>query len=396
MPSDQASPSLNGSSRPASVLYDPAAQHLSPNAHLPGATISTSPIAPTTPSPRNAVPRKPVDSGAKSSPGLSVMESATQESPSARIMGPRPMHATRHSVGVSLGDGWKHRQPDIRRHSAAPSTHGSPIKIEGGTLAEDFPLQPSSSKTAPLIVQIIRREPASSNQWNIGRLVLRHEWDSKPTSAELIIDNPGYEKFTRQSSGSGGSSTQTAAQTRPFSRQLGLGPVGTSLPPFVFSSPWNTDCAFSTSLSGRSFVCIHYPAPSSPPGKARTRGETVSELRPNLPSTSRLAPRSPRAWQQLSAPSSSPHLASPRSFLSHHIRDGSTDLPPGESDDEAEEDNVGDGRLDLTLGRERAGGGLRGRTAKLGKLVITGKGAAMLDLVVAANMGVWWSLATRS
>ncbi|KAJ5770041.1 uncharacterized protein N7511_002092 [Penicillium nucicola] len=47
-------------------------------------------------------------------------------------------------------------------------------------------------------------------------------------------------------------------------------------------------------------------------------------------------------------------------------------------------------RLDFSLARENAGGGLRGKSAKLGKLVIEDEGIKMLDLVVAACMAVWW------
>ncbi|PGH15100.1 hypothetical protein AJ79_02626 [Helicocarpus griseus UAMH5409] len=50
------------------------------------------------------------------------------------------------------------------------------------------------------------------------------------------------------------------------------------------------------------------------------------------------------------------------------------------------------GRLDLSLGRERAGGGPWGKSAKLGKLVVEDEGLKMLDLVVAACMGVWWGV----
>jgi hypothetical protein len=46
--------------------------------------------------------------------------------------------------------------------------------------------------------------------------------------------------------------------------------------------------------------------------------------------------------------------------------------------------------MDLSLARERAGGGMRGTSAKLGKLIIEDEGLKMLDLVVAACMGVWW------
>lgn len=47
-------------------------------------------------------------------------------------------------------------------------------------------------------------------------------------------------------------------------------------------------------------------------------------------------------------------------------------------------------RLDFSLAREPAGGGMRGKSAKLGKLVIEDEGIKMLDLVVASCMAVWW------
>lgn len=48
------------------------------------------------------------------------------------------------------------------------------------------------------------------------------------------------------------------------------------------------------------------------------------------------------------------------------------------------------GNIDLSLGQERAGGGLYGKRAKLGKLIIDDLGLRMLDLTVAANMALWW------
>jgi hypothetical protein len=49
-----------------------------------------------------------------------------------------------------------------------------------------------------------------------------------------------------------------------------------------------------------------------------------------------------------------------------------------------------DSRLDLSLGQELVGGGFAGKQAKLGKLIIEGEGLLMLDLLVAANMGLWF------
>jgi hypothetical protein len=47
-------------------------------------------------------------------------------------------------------------------------------------------------------------------------------------------------------------------------------------------------------------------------------------------------------------------------------------------------------RLDLSLGQEPAGGGFGGKQAKLGKLIIEDEGLKMIDLLVAANLALWW------
>ena len=71
-----------------------------------------------------------------------------------------------------------------------------------------------------------------------------------------------------------------------------------------------------------------------------------------------------------------------------HRQSRSTDTT---ADDYDEWDETED-RMDLSLGQEHAGGGMSGKKAKLGKLLIEHDGLQMLDLVVAANMGFWWSL----
>lgn len=48
------------------------------------------------------------------------------------------------------------------------------------------------------------------------------------------------------------------------------------------------------------------------------------------------------------------------------------------------------GRLDLSLGQEALGGGFRGQAAKLGKLLVFADGTKTLDLVVAANVAMFW------
>ena len=129
----------------------------------------------------------------------------------------------------------------------------------------------------------------------------------------------------------------------------------------TFTSPWNGQCEFSTGATGRSLKCRHH----LPDGRGVAE---VSELRFNLPTKNR-----------------SPLLASKSSSSFLHRRQDSFDG----------EDGPGvvltdDGRISLDLGRERAGGGFGGKQAKLGKLIVWPEGVKMLDLLVAANVGLWW------
>ncbi|KAK1777238.1 hypothetical protein QBC45DRAFT_417296 [Copromyces sp. CBS 386.78] len=194
----------------------------------------------------------------------------------------------------------------------------------------------------------------------------------------------------RESMGGGGG--QLITQPGPNLRPKG----------YVFLSPWLGRCEFRTGSTGRSLKCRHIldehsggitqidPAKLAQsvrdaPTIGQSRGDSitwaitgakpVSELRFNLPSE----PRSPGAGGEQGAATGSKRHRFSR-FLG---------LEPPSSEDEYfnDEEDV----FDLALGREDAGGGSRGKRAKLGKLIVHDEGLKMLDLVVAANMGVWWN-----
>jgi NADH dehydrogenase (ubiquinone) Fe-S protein 8 len=113
----------------------------------------------------------------------------------------------------------------------------------------------------------------------------------------------------------------------------------------------------------------------------------VSELRFNLPhGTRHQAPD--RDGTSKGGRWDANHLSGHFSKLLHH-RSRSSDEESDNDDEYGEDDNSAP--MDLTLGREHAGGGTRGKRAKLGKLIIHDEGLKMLDLVVAANIGVWWT-----
>lgn len=156
---------------------------------------------------------------------------------------------------------------------------------------------------------------------------------------------------------------------------------------YIFRSPWSGRCEFRTGNAGRSLKLRHIlpDAQSTPdpdpmkqvfgPGAA-----PVSELRFNLPNA------------DLFGPGKRGKIArDAQDKFSRYIRRESAS---SESSDEREDDWETEMMEDM--GREDAGGGNRGKRAKMGKLIVHDEGIKMIDLVVAANMGVWWSSWERS
>jgi len=145
---------------------------------------------------------------------------------------------------------------------------------------------------------------------------------------------------------------------------------------YTFESPWHGLCEFHTGIAGRSLKCTHT---SRATNNVSMSSVSVSELRFNLPSSSALGP--PRT--QLSTDSSRSSKRS--SIFSHHRAKSAFEIQSCSSYGskiELEE------RMDLSLAKERAGGGFGGKHAKLGKLIVEHEGLKMLDLVVAANIAL--------
>jgi hypothetical protein len=175
----------------------------------------------------------------------------------------------------------------------------------------------------------------------------------------------------------------------------GLKPQG-----YMFLSPWDGRCEFRTGNGGRSLICRHV-LPSlgaqwnplvdggnedgqgrhhrhlSGSGSPNSKGHNISELRFNLPSAELInkGDRSNEGRERT------------RDRIFNHI----INKTEGDIDDD-EYESYG---FDLSLGKEKAGGGNRGKRAKMGKLIIWDDGLKMLDLVVAANVGIWWGVWER-
>lgn len=207
----------------------------------------------------------------------------------------------------------------------------------------------------------------------------------------------------------------------------GLRPKG-----YTFASPWDGRCDFRTSSNGRALKCHHVRNTTSQGfnplvaaqalrdampessnsngggaggaggaggrGGGRARGMSasahlpmgdmgnrvpVSELRFNLPSSDLFNSKEDRDRALAEMKEGLGRLLVKSPGASHEHDD----------DDDDREEPIFDWS---GLGREKAGGGNRGKRAKLGKLLVHDEGLKMLDLVVAANMGIWWQAWERS
>ncbi len=363
-----------------------------------------------------------------------------------------------------MSDDWSQAPPLPPRMSYSSSEHGN---------RKDFR------------VTIIRRDPTSGAQWNIGRLT-REQSPAlvQQDSLRIEITTPGYQKFARQldfqapaikafelavAENRAGSvldghllnaesycatpkalmPTSTPFHPTPFTRDIitrrssshprkgshhhhqrssssdsfpfssskptGRSPSNTQAH-LTFSSPWQGICTFTTGMDGRSLNCRH-KLPASQSDQTDTSA-LVAELRFNLPwstlrsrdlnvgpPASATRPNSrallsedakhsfkkgmARIRQELNSTSSDTDV---RSSLSTSSAAAAASSPLHDDSDSSSTTPSTAGRLDLRLGRERAGGGRKGKSAKLGKLVVRDEGLKMADLVVAASVGVWWEV----
>lgn len=159
---------------------------------------------------------------------------------------------------------------------------------------------------------------------------------------------------------------------------------------YTFASPWNGKCVFRTGKDGRSLVCDHvlhegevggYNPLVPDSSAAKGTSTVVSELRFNLPGSDLF-------------PSSEVPKGDSDRKLGHFSKLVKPMIDRGYGDEDDEDDFVSP--FDVNVGGERAGGGNRGKRAKLGKLIIYHDGRKMLDLLVAANMGLWWGTWEKS
>lgn len=202
---------------------------------------------------------------------------------------------------------------------------------------------------------------------------LRHQWRMSVSSSESSLSKQylfsSKFKLHRRSQYTGSNE-----KVERLPRQLSQPQPTVDSKGYTFQSPWDGVCEFNVGVANRSLKCRHKFLPSRTVSTGQIRSASVSELRFNLPSSKSLSDSPSRKLKTWRTSASSRH--------------NSLDTPTYDNDGDSTSPD--DDRLDLSLGQEHAGGGFGGKQAKLGKLIIENEGLKMLDLLVAANIGIWW------
>lgn len=421
------------------------------------------------------IQRKPVTPriGAEPQPSIPPTRSASQvqrkplrfsEEPSVLQSSPNDFQST-----TAEGDGVINRRPlGPRPPQKQASLSRKPLPsfpgIENASILSskspnrNFETSPERQPVKNFSITLIRRDPTSNSQWNIGRISSQPLFNENVASSDLFpgashgpvflyIDNPGYTKF-HQNTDHHLISKSANDQVRPgaslhsgFSRQINITREPTSdrksrgsvnwqnrpgssgsksddfsesarapessklgrITGYTFLSPWNGLCSFNTSVGGRSLKCRHILSGNGmqidAADQASGASAEVSELRFNLPNSALFAQKQSASKTSdigRFAAAKLSHIRNKMSSDSSKIVLPSLPISKARSSTIASDDDEfeDDDGLDQ-LGQEKAGGGNRGKRVKLAKLIIEHEGLQMLDLVVASNMGIFWKIWDR-
>lgn len=358
-----------------------------------------------------------------------------------RPLGARPMPVNRfthESDANGTSDDTETEPPRLRIPDSLSALEGRPVNTSRSS--ESSTIRISSDGFTN--ITLIRRDPTSGTQWNVGsiRVGARRNNMALLQPVEVNLTTPGYSRFAQTPDSA--SPVKRASfdmlrspsppQGHSFWRYVGFRTIAddkTSLQDvrvnsndfsenpkgqsnkkprqvYSFTSPWQGICILSNGVDGKSLRLRHsLPTNSNAVGE---QGAAAAELRLNLP-WSILRTRDPNRQSvqepeklpisQLIGKSKKQQFRRSMQALKADSKQILRELREGKAQSETDsfeqkpsmyeqpDDNA---RLSLRLGREKAGGGFKGDSAKLGKLILEDEGLKMGDLVVAACMGIWW------
>ena len=399
-----------------------------------------------------------------------------------------PKHSSAIDTGLYREAGDYALSPSIHKKSGYPSSNGA---RQSGWRADESTqhqsptdAQKRNQDPTTKVITLIRRDPATNSQWNIGTITFIEPTfagsNVRPVGVELTT--PGYCRFNK---GAGYDTSRPVSAGTDANAVMKAMRCAAPLPAFLpvpdnpntfnrtvdfrriklselrhtvyqrtnswekqnggktnpkaaleksaltFDSPWLGQCTFVNGIDGNSLKLKHIIKTNSSSGDGLTAN--LAELRFNLgwsifsnvkehqrkkesepdklPIPKLLDSRKEnfrKSLQQFREKSrdnfrhnksrddeddvlkdlsnihtpTTNHFATPRNHEQPLVSPSAH--PPFSKDVDDEH------RISLKLGREKAGGGFRGNSAKLGKLIVDDEGLKMCDLVVGAAMGIWW------
>ncbi|EED17665.1 conserved hypothetical protein [Talaromyces stipitatus ATCC 10500] len=373
-----------------------------------------------------AIPRRPVS--ASGNPTPSVFSSTSTEQTTSHVEqrrsydGPRPIPSNPSSpfrITLIRRDAASGNQWNVGTISSSRADKGvihveisnpgygkfmNNIRFSTNTTAHDLTGAATEGQNAADVLKKMAQN-MTHDDGDTGRRVfyrdivpIKHDYHGHSLSEVL---------FNRHSG-----STETPKITQYVSSKVNRGY-------YSFQSPWDGTCSFVASVNGGSLKCKHtIPGPvmsseAGVSGSGQNPEVTVSELRYNIPFALEQSFRPPSILNANgNSKSPSERGKGKRAALSQlittniqkvqqHARSrsqsgvftpilGSTRSSGDEQSPASVAPADDEDRLDFSLARELGGGGMSGKSAKLGKLIIEDEGIKMIDLVVAASMGVWW------
>ncbi|KAL2886835.1 hypothetical protein HOO65_060665 [Ceratocystis lukuohia] len=211
-----------------------------------------------------------------------------------------------------------------------------------------------------------------ADRTNLPMLVRDVDMSYEKSWAKRLLQHSRGKKSESSCNGHSHGYSRNSSSDEDTSVNLTAGP-GLKKDGYTFMTPWDTRCFFRTGKAGTSLVCYH----AVPIQQSRARSRSHSHSRNSMASGFG-SPEKEEKKRFREIPVSELRFNLPGMSL--------FGTPPGENRSHfpiAKE-------TPNWLGKEKAGGGRHGDHAKMGKLIIFEGGKDMVDLVVAANVGIWW------
>ena len=254
------------------------------------------------------LPQRPAEKVPPPLPARGIAEDSMPTLPPRRLQGPRPLHSRNGSVDTaSLGQDLRKENVNPRRWSEQPDSFTTrDVRLSSAqsygnllttnTIAND-------SKSSFLSITLIRRDPATGEQWNVGRItsgaasedyhdsIASSDQIDLPKGVLIRLDSPGYHKFSK---------SKPSQDTESFGNTRGVMTQGRELSDTSLDN-YQTETFRRVLQAGTSQANSNSPSPQR--SEFGSSLDTPLETRPSMDSSKSSSHASyPKSQSELSSP----------------------------------------------------------------------------------------------